>query len=114
MSENNPIDNTLENKINTYSEKAAKGFVWLASTSALWQVISWVFTILTARILMPSDYGIFALAATILPYMFLITSFNMITWYVQEETVDENIEKTFLTLAICTGLLTTIIFCFEY
>ena len=109
MTEEKPGDNTIEETVKDYSNKAAKGFMWLASTTAVWQVISWVFTILTARILDPTDYGIFALAETVLPYMLLVSVFNIPQWYIQEKHVDENADRTFLTWTLSLGSVMTVI-----
>ena len=39
--------------------------------------------------------------------MLLISAFNIPVWYLQEEKVDTNIEKTFLTLAMSLGFFMT-------
>ncbi len=100
-----------QSQITEYSNKAINGLIWVASTSVVWQLISWVFTILTARVLAPSDFGTFALVQTLMPYLSLILSFNMAAWYIQTTEMDANIEKTIFTLSVSLGLFTSVL-CF--
>ncbi len=98
-------DNTIETSVDTYTSKAVSGFKWMASTTIVWQLVSWFFTILTARILDPTDYGIFALAETLLPYLLMISVLSIPSWYIQAEKVDKNTEKTIFTFMFLTGSL---------
>ena len=108
MTDYQPGDKTIETRVNEYTNKAVSGFKWMASTTLIWQLVSWFFTILTARILDPTDYGIFALAETLLPYLLLISVLDVPTWYVQADKVDKNIEKTVFTLIMLLGVFIAI------
>lgn len=57
--------------------------LWLGSTTLIWQILSWAFTLLTARLLSPSDYGLIALAETLLPYLAILSSCSIAVWIVQ-------------------------------
>ena len=53
--------------------KAFVGGVWLAGFNAISQAFSWVATILVARILIPEDYGLMAMATLLTEYVVLFS-----------------------------------------
>ena len=53
-----PLDET------SFRTKVLRGFLWVGVGTFMGQLISWVATILVIRILVPSDYGLMAMALT--------------------------------------------------
>ena len=89
-----------QHEIDDLTSRARKGVLWLASSTAIWQALSWVFTIIIARILLPSDYGLVALLNAITPYFILFVTFRLETWIVQEERFGQEEQQVLLTLLL--------------
>ena len=98
-------DRVLEQTQNI-SKQSKKALLWVASTTLVTQILSWVMTFWTAHILHPEDYGLIALAETIVPYLSLIASLNLATWIIQEASLTARDEKISFTFSISMGLLT--------
>lgn len=103
--------NPPKSSVNRFSKKAMNGLVWASSTSAFTQIVNWVFTIMTARILAPSDYGTMALVQTFFPYLLMVTNFNMEPWFLHLESMNKEKEKSVFTLAFIFGSISSV-FCF--
>ena len=88
--------------------KAKKAFYWVASTSAIWQIISWSLTLITARILLPKDFGIAALPGTFIPYLTLVAGLRLETWIVQRKAWDVEIAKSIRTFSFLLGIIATL------
>lgn len=86
------------------AKNALSGFFWLASSTAVWQSISWLFTLAIARILLPEDYGIMAFLQTATPYFVLMATLKLDAWIVQEEQLNATHLRTAFTL--CCGFAT--------
>lgn len=78
--------------------KARNALLVFGSSSVVWQIISWAFTVYIARILSPEDYGIIALAGSLRPYFFLLLTFNFHVWYIQKQDAGVDEEKLLFTL----------------
>lgn len=77
--------------------------IWLGSTTLAWQSVSWLITLVTARVLQPGDYGIVALAETVVPYLALIAGFNIATWLVHQQLLDAERQQAMFSLATLLG-----------
>ncbi len=53
---------------NSIAHKVYKGISWLALSKIIMQIVAWSVTILVARLLLPEDYGLFAMATIITSY----------------------------------------------
>jgi len=91
------------------SQKMQSGFRWMLTTTILWQVISWVLTLFTARILRPSDYGLLALNEAIYPYLILLASFRIEVWAVQRKDFSQNDQKQVMSFLLILGFLTSLL-----
>jgi len=78
-----------ERSLQEAGERVKNGILWLGSTTLIWQIVNWVLTVLTARYLLPTDYGTVALAETVLPYLWIVASLSANTWVVQRRTLSE-------------------------
>lgn len=84
---------------------AREAFIWLGSTTIIWQIVAWSFTIFTAHLLTPSDYGLLALADTINPYLAILASLNITTWIIQRSVFNEEDAQGTFILSLMSGLL---------
>lgn len=95
---------------NLIFEKAQKSFLWVISSSIVFQVINWVMTILVMRIITPTDYGIFGILMIGVQYLGPLTHFNISFWYVWKDDITEReeitVECAILILSLIVFLLT--------
>ncbi len=91
-------------------QKARKALLWFASSSVIWQACSWIFTIYLARILLPEDYGVMALAGSFHPYLLILVTLRLELWLVQREEVNQRVERTAFTLIFILSSLVSL-FC---
>lgn len=64
---------------------AVKSVAWYGATRLWGQMLSWTVTILVARILVPDDYGLFAMALSVLVVLELLQEFGLGTAIVQRQ-----------------------------
>src|SRR5687768_14177820 len=57
--------------------KAIKSTVWYVGTRVWVQALSWGVTLVLARLLSPEDYGLFAMAFTVITFMELFQEFGL-------------------------------------
>ncbi len=96
-------------EIDSANRKARSSLLWFASSSALWQIVSWAFTIFIARVLAPEDYGVMALAGSILPYLQLSASLHLVYWLIQRDSFTGKEERSAFTLIFILALSTALI-----
>jgi O-antigen/teichoic acid export membrane protein len=63
--------------------QAVKSAAWYGGTRLWGQLLSWVVTILLARLLVPADYGLFAMASSVLTMLELLQEFGLGTAIIQ-------------------------------
>jgi O-antigen/teichoic acid export membrane protein len=63
--------------------QAVKSAAWYGGTRLWGQLLSWVITIVLARLLVPADYGLFAMAASVLTFLELLAEFGLGTAIIQ-------------------------------
>ena len=97
------INTSDEARTQEITRRAGRAFIWLGSTTTLWQIISWVLTLWTARILSPADYGLLALAETVNPYLAMLAGLNLGTWMIQTREFGESHQRGMFTLTVCMG-----------
>lgn len=90
-----------------YRTAARKGFMWLFSTTIIWQVFSWFCTVFTVRILRPDDYGLVALPDAVFPYLMMLATLKLDTWMMQEGKLSEQAEKSIASFIILLSVLST-------
>ena len=84
--------------------------LWLGSTTLIWQICSWFLTLLTARLLSPSDYGMLALAETAFPYLAIITNLGITTWAVQRRALERDDQEKVFAFSLALGVLSSSVF----
>ncbi|MGH7348729.1 MAG: lipopolysaccharide biosynthesis protein [Candidatus Rokuibacteriota bacterium] len=90
---------------------AVKSAAWYGATRLWGQVLSWGVTIVLARLLAPHDYGLFAIALSVLALLELLQEFGLGTALVQRQSLArEQVNAVFWLLAGASLLLTAATF----
>ena len=79
---------------NSVFKKAKRSFLWVLSSSVVFQIVNWLMTILVVRILTPTDYGMFGLLMIAMEYLGPLTHCNLSSWYVWKDELSEKEECT--------------------
>ena len=67
-----------------------RGASWLAFFKVISQIVSWVTTIFVARILLPTDYGLFAMTTILTGYLDIFSNLGLGIAIIQKKDVKEN------------------------
>lgn len=87
---------------------AMKSAAWYGATRLWGQLISWIVTLLLARLLLPQDYGLFAMALSVLTLLELLQEFGLGTALVQRQNLTRvQINTVFWVVAAASLVLTT-------
>lgn len=86
--------------------KTAKGAAWVFSFKILERVIGFASTLILARLLVPSDFGIVAMATSVIAILEVFTTFNFETAIIQREKTTRADYDTAWTLNMLLGLAT--------
>jgi O-antigen/teichoic acid export membrane protein len=93
----------------TLVKQAFKGAMWLGFFRAISQTISWIATIIVARILVPQDYGLMEMATILTGYVALFSELGLGDAIVQREEIkDEELSSLFWFL-ICWGFILALV-----
>ena len=65
--------------------RAVKSAAWYGATRLWGQLISWAVTVLLARLLAPEDYGLYAIALSVLAMVELLQEFGLGTALIQRQ-----------------------------
>ena len=97
----------------SFREKFLSGFFWLSTGAFLRQTISWIATIFVIRLLLPSDYGLMAMAMSFIGIISSFSELGMGSSIVQAENIKEfEIRKLFgfsITISFIGWLMCLII-----
>jgi O-antigen/teichoic acid export membrane protein len=77
---------------------------WSASARLLGQLFSWAVTIWVIRLLTPGDYGLMAMAAVLVAFLFGLNTLGLDAVLVQEEALDHEGRRQIFGLVIVTNL----------
>lgn len=95
-----------------FSSKVVKGFAWVASTKFIVQVVQWVSTIFVARLLLPENYGVFALATVFTGFMEFIVDLGFSAGLVHKSNTTREEEDGVFYTSMMTGLILYILLFF--
>ncbi|MGH3022800.1 MAG: lipopolysaccharide biosynthesis protein [Gaiellaceae bacterium] len=84
-------------------EKAIRGIPWTFLTLAGSRLVQIGGTVVLARLLVPEDFGLVALALTISIFLGLVASLGLGGVYVVRQDLDEREEGTYLTMFLAMG-----------
>jgi O-antigen/teichoic acid export membrane protein len=93
----------MESDNGNINRRVLAGFAWQGATKFLVQALSWVSTILVARLLEPSDYGIMAVANVFLMFMLMFTDMGLAQALMQRSQVNEADEDAVFWLSLLVG-----------
>jgi len=81
-----------------------QGIAWTSGVMWVAQVLSWVSTVFTARLLEPSDYGVISIAIAYLGLLTLVNEFGLGTAVVTLRELDREHISQINTLAVIIGI----------
>lgn len=81
-----------------------RGIAWVGAAKWSTQALTWLATLVIARILSPSDYGIFSMAVLYLGFLALVTEFGLGTAIVTIRNLSEDQIAQLNSLSICLGV----------
>lgn len=85
-------------------EKVVKSVFWIGGANAVSQAVTWVFTILIARLLIPSDYGLVAMASVYIGFAESLNEFGVGTALIQKKDILEEEVQGLYSLSFIFGL----------
>ena len=85
--------------------KAFKGASWLALFRVISQSFSWAATIIIARILVPEDYGLMAMATILTGYAVIFSELGLGAAIIQRERVTDEELSSLFWFVVCWGFV---------
>ena len=85
--------------------RLTRGFAWLAATRLIVNIIGFASTIFLARLLMPADFGLVALATTIAALVGSVTESSLTSALVQHDTPEDKHFDSAWTLNLARAVL---------
>ena len=70
-------------------DKVVRGLYWTGGTRLLGQAVTWLITIVVIRLLTPDDYGLLALAAVFVGFLFVLAEAGLGAALVQAPQLDD-------------------------
>ena len=86
---------------------AVKSAAWYGATRLWGQLISWAVTVLLARMLAPEDYGLYAIALSVLAMVELLQEFGLGTALIQRQDLTRSQISAVFWVVASTSLLVT-------
>jgi O-antigen/teichoic acid export membrane protein len=74
----------------TTIKKAVSGIAWDGSTKLITQILTWVSTIVVARILTPDDYGIVAISGVFIGVLLIVTDMGLMSSLINMKQVQKD------------------------
>jgi len=85
---------------------------WSAAARLLGQLVSWGITILVIRLLSPADYGLMAMAAVLVAFLFGLNTLGLDAVLVQEKTLTERTRRqVFGVVILANGVFFLVLYC---
>ena len=85
-------------------EKTIRAFAWAGSAKAVTQAVSWAISILLARLLVPSDFGLVAMAWTFVGLLEQINQLGIGAAIIQRADMEEEDLQTLFWIALTAGI----------
>ncbi len=85
-------------------QRAIVGTLWYGGSRLIIQALTWVITIVVARILDPADYGLFGFALLVMGLVDLINELGLGAGIIQRKTTSGEMLETVFWLALSTSL----------
>lgn len=84
--------------------ESIKGFVWRFVQNISTQLMGFIISIVLARILLPSDYGVIALTSTFITILNVIITTGFTSALVQRKNIDEVDKSSMFYLSVAVGV----------
>lgn len=96
-------------KISSLADRVANGafFLWLASV--VFRMLQFGTTIILARLLSPTDYGVVAIATTVAGLIFVLSNLQISTALVRLPTLTQEHIDTAFTIGMLRGIISTVV-----
>ena len=88
----------------SFRATVVRAFFWLGTGTFAGQFISWISTILVIRLLAPSDYGLMAMAASIIALITMVSELGVGSSLIQAEQVTERDIRTVFGYVLISSL----------
>jgi len=89
--------------VENYRKKVLGGFAWEAGTKVFVQILSWISTILVARVLSPDDYGLVLISGIFTGLVGMIAGLGVSSGMVQRDSVSHEDASTVFWLSVILG-----------
>lgn len=97
--------------MNNVTGRLTKGSLWISASRSLTNALQFLSTIVLARILVPEDFGLVALATTMLAILSSLTNISMTAALVHHKNPTVDHLNTAWTLSLARGLCLAAVFC---
>ena len=84
--------------------KVLSALRWTATARLFGQLASWAITIFVIRILSPADYGLMAMAAVIMSFLYLINNLGLDAVLIHKESISEQTKRQVFGITIILNL----------
>src|SRR4051794_29839855 len=91
--------------------KVVKGSMWISASRAITNLLAFISTLVLARLLIPDDFGLVALATTMLAIVSSLTELSMTSALIHHRNVTDDHLHTAFTLNMLRGALIGALFC---
>ena len=92
-----------------YTGKIIKGVSWIAAIRVVTRVLSFIKTLVIARILSPNDFGLFGIATLVLTFVEIFTETGVNVFLVQEKEYTDHYISTAWSVSILRGLIIAVV-----
>lgn len=91
------------------AQRAARGVAWVAGARLVIQVAQFAASIVLARLLLPSQYGLAAIAWTVTSFAFLFSDLGLSAWLVQTPRITDRDASTAFWINGLAGVVLTLL-----
>ena len=99
----------------SFAREAARSGLWFAGFRFITQSLSWVITVAIARILVPEDYGLMAMASILTGYVEIFSELGLGAAIIQKKDItNEELSSTFYFSMIIGAILSIVSFSLAY
>lgn len=92
-------------------EKLAKGLMWLSAAKVIVNFLTFVSTLILARLLTPEDFGLVALATTMITIISSVTDLSLSSALIHHKEPSDHLFSTAWTLNFGRALILALAFC---
>lgn len=87
----------------SFAQKAAKSGLWFSGFKFISQVFSWIITVAVARVLVPEDYGLMAMASILTGYVQIFSELGLGAAIIQKKDVSQKELSSLFWLSLLIG-----------